>query len=117
MLRAQNGKTTWLSDQIGDAFTLVIYGDEEAVKVVRQKAEAITQNIFPLRIVAVADKASALSLGDAQGAFPAQYDARPGTTYLFRPDQPVLARWRTCDLSKVEFAMLTALCRTAEIQA
>ncbi len=117
LLSAQDGKSLWLSDQIGDAFTLVIYGDEETVKVARQKAEAITQNIFPLRIVAVTDKASALSLGDPKGSFAAQYDARAGTAYLFRPDQHVLARWRACDLSKVEAAMLKALWRTAEIQA
>ncbi len=36
-----------------------------------------------------------------------RYDARPGTTYLFRPDQHVCARWRTYD----EQAVLAALAR------
>ena len=37
----------------------------------------------------------------------ARYDAKPGTTYLFRPDQHVCARWRTYD----EQAVLAALAR------
>ncbi len=38
-----------------------------------------------------------------------RYDAQPGTTYLFRPDQHVCARWRTFDTYKVERALRRAL--------
>jgi 3-(3-hydroxy-phenyl)propionate hydroxylase len=38
-----------------------------------------------------------------------RYDAQPGTTYLFRPDQHVCARWRTFDSNKVERALRRAM--------
>ena len=41
-----------------------------------------------------------------------RYDAKPGTTYLFRPDQHVCARWRTYDPHKVQQAIQTAIGKT-----
>ena len=46
---------------------------------------------------------------DAQGLVAKRYDARPGTTYLLRPDQHVLARWRALDTTKLQAAMARAL--------
>ena len=40
----------------------------------------------------------------------ARYDARPGTTYLFRPDQHVCARWRQYDEAAVRAAIARATC-------
>ena len=37
-----------------------------------------------------------------------RYDAQPGTTYLFRPDQHVCARWRTYDEQAVNAAIARA---------
>ena len=34
-----------------------------------------------------------------------RYDARPGTAYLFRPDQHGCARWRAFDLAAVRAAI------------
>jgi 3-(3-hydroxy-phenyl)propionate hydroxylase len=39
-----------------------------------------------------------------------RYDAQPETTYLFRPDQHVCARWRTYDASAIHTAINRASC-------
>ena len=46
---------------------------------------------------------------DTQGLVAKRYDAQPGTTYLLRPDQHVLARWRTLDTDRLQAAMARAL--------
>ena len=48
-------------------------------------------------------------LVDAQGWMAKRYDAQPGTTYLLRPDQHVMARWRTLDGARLQAAMARAL--------
>jgi 3-(3-hydroxy-phenyl)propionate hydroxylase len=47
-------------------------------------------------------------LQDRDGLFAQRYDARPGTTYLVRPDQHVTARWRRSDLAAVRAALARA---------
>jgi 3-(3-hydroxy-phenyl)propionate hydroxylase len=46
---------------------------------------------------------------DPQGLVAKRYDAQPGTTYLLRPDQHVLARWRKLDTTKLQAALTRAL--------
>ena len=44
-------------------------------------------------------------LQDRDGLFAQRYDARPGTSYLVRPDQHVAARWRAFEPAKIEAAL------------
>jgi len=46
---------------------------------------------------------------DTQGLVAKRYDAKPGTTYLLRPDQHVAARWRQMDSAKLQAALFRAL--------
>jgi 3-(3-hydroxy-phenyl)propionate hydroxylase len=48
-------------------------------------------------------------LVDPQGLVAKRYDATPGTTYLLRPDQHVVARWRTFDPAKLQAALARAM--------
>ena len=46
---------------------------------------------------------------DTQGLVAKRYNATPGTTYLLRPDQHVVARWRQMDISKLQAALARAI--------
>ena len=48
---------------------------------------------------------------DVEGLLPRRYDLAPGTTYLFRPDQHVAARWRRADAAALRAAVLRAMGR------
>lgn len=108
-LETPEGERTWLTDKVGDAFTLVVYGSQEGVV---RGAEKVLSAIFPTRIVSLVPESApavAGTLRDLEGAFARQYGADAGTVYLFRPDQHVLARWRKLELAAVEGAMRSAL--------
>jgi 3-(3-hydroxy-phenyl)propionate hydroxylase len=64
-------RSGWLVEQVGPDFTLLSFGD----------AAGIPAAVTVLRV-------------GCGGLLAARYDARPGTTYLIRPDGYVAARWR-----------------------
>ena len=51
---------------------------------------------------------SAHSVADRDGILSERYGAKPGTCYLFRPDQHVCGRWREFDLHRVRAAVSRA---------
>jgi 3-(3-hydroxy-phenyl)propionate hydroxylase len=52
---------------------------------------------------------------DTQGLVAKRYDAQPGTSYLLRPDQHVLARWRSLDSAQLQAALARALGQVGEL--
>ena len=74
-----HGTACWLLRELGANFTLLVFGEPPP-----------WAQSLPLTTVVVGESA----LLDAAGWATSRYDARPGTAYLFRPDQHVCARWR-----------------------
>ena len=91
MLDAPTGKEGegWLIDGLGPEFTVLTFADEQA------------------RVVDLPREATCLCIvGD--GLARQRYDARPGTTYLIRPDRYVAARWRRLDVAAIATALQRA---------
>jgi 3-(3-hydroxy-phenyl)propionate hydroxylase len=90
---------------VGDAAVLT---DTE-----QQTLHALQQTTPAIEPVLVASKATQASgwrvLHDVQGLLAKRYDARPGTTYLLRPDQHVAARWHHLDRAAVVSALQRAV--------
>jgi 3-(3-hydroxy-phenyl)propionate hydroxylase len=59
--------------------------------------------------VATAPDAPSADVIDKDGLLTQRYDLRPGTAYLFRPDQHVSARWRKPTAAQVKSAVKCAL--------
>jgi 3-(3-hydroxy-phenyl)propionate hydroxylase len=105
----------WLLDYLGGSFVLLAFGAPPSAADVRALAEAAV----PCRVVviggaapdALADTAGGPApdaLADTAGLAGARYDGKPGTCYLFRPDQHVCARWRNFSLSGARDAIARA---------
>jgi 3-(3-hydroxy-phenyl)propionate hydroxylase len=75
----------WLVERLGPDFTLLNFGNA----------------------VPAPAGATALSV-DCSGLAALRYDARPGTSYLIRPDRYVAARWRHHDPEAVRTALARA---------
>jgi 3-(3-hydroxy-phenyl)propionate hydroxylase len=51
-------------------------------------------------------------LADNKGLLTERFDGKPGTFYLFRPDQHIAARWRALDQQKIAAALNRATGRS-----
>lgn len=101
-----DGKSIWLTDVTGDDFTVLIYEPRYPDFGVVSSRLSVH---FPTTVIAISANRSSAGLKDATGEFARIYDAKPGTTYLLRPDQHVLARWREFDPREVERAIVRVL--------
>jgi 3-(3-hydroxy-phenyl)propionate hydroxylase len=105
------GRDAWLLDQLGNRFVLLAFVDDpgQLEPALRAQATALAAGPVPVETVLVTPHGgSAVGftvLQDRDGLFAQRYDARPGTTYLVRPDQHVTARWRRADLAGVRTAL------------
>ncbi len=109
-----SGQDAWLLDQLGNRFVLLAFVDDpgQLEPSLRAQATALAAGPVPVETVLVTphggNAVGFTVLQDRDGLFAQRYDARPGTTYLVRPDQHVTARWRRSDLAAVRAALARA---------
>jgi len=114
----RGGEGDWLLAHLGDTFTVLRFlrpGD--AVPTATDLG--FTADI-PVRVIGIYPAAAEPAPGavvDADGLAHQRYDARPGTTYLLRPDQHVAARWRDATPERLQAALARALGRIEETVA
>jgi 3-(3-hydroxy-phenyl)propionate hydroxylase len=91
----------WLLAHLREGFTLLAFG----AGVADEAVTALAEGAIECRVVQVGGDGG---VTDRDGLLAQRYDARPGTCYLFRPDQHVCARWRAFDLGRVRSAIARA---------
>jgi len=119
-----NGQDAWLLDQVGKGFQLLLFVDATPLPEALARLEAVSAywGGAPLRTNDQAVTVTPLIVAprplnmpgmkvlvDAQGWVAKRYDATPGTAYLVRPDQHVVARWRTLDKVQLQTALNRAI--------
>jgi 3-(3-hydroxy-phenyl)propionate hydroxylase len=109
----QGGGGSWLLEYLHDGFTLLLFADAGSGFPSRE-LDALASGPVACGSVAVAASSTDLPrsirrIEDSHGLLMQRYDAKPGTVYLFRPDQHVCARWRSFDPARVRNAIARAL--------
>ena len=110
------GAGAWLLDSLGGGFTLLVFGGGSSADVLRD-LNALATDPIACASVLVGGPGTGLPRGgrrleDPTGILAERYDAKPGTTYLFRPDQHICARWRVLDPNRVRAAIARATAHT-----
>jgi 3-(3-hydroxy-phenyl)propionate hydroxylase len=119
-----NGQDAWLLDQVGKGFQVLLFVDAApSPEVLAQLANVASEcgstplraNAQPVQVTPLIVSSSPLDIPgvkvivDTQGLVAKRYDATPGTAYLLRPDQHVVARWRQLDSAKLQAAWARAI--------
>jgi 3-(3-hydroxy-phenyl)propionate hydroxylase len=110
------GQDTWLLDQLGNRFQLLAFADsvDQTDREALEQAAGLAASAIAVELLLVTahgggSPATGLRvLHDRDGLVAQRLDARPGTCYLLRPDQHVVARWRRFDLAAVRAALARA---------
>ena len=106
---ARRGERGWLLDHLGGRFVAMHFAGAAASAPFADRLEpANGVRVESLLVTPAHAVQHADALEDAEALIAARYDARPGTTYLFRPDQHVCARWRTFDPAGIRAAVARA---------
>lgn len=92
----KDGEDGWLLNQLGDGFTVLVFGDKPAMS-------EVSFDGVSAEVITIGDR-----LEDKQGLLTARYDGGGGAVYLLRPDSHVAARWRRFDATKIIAALARA---------
>ena len=95
----------WLLDYLHGGFTALVFDavHEDAIGALGAASPSC-------RVVSVGDDSGA-AVHDVGGLLRQRYDARAGSSFLFRPDQHLCARWRSFDVHDVLAAASRAAIR------
>ena len=98
------GQDAWLLDQLGNRFALMVFvdGEQGLDPAQRTSLQTLAHAAIPVQLITVGRGGD---VDDPQGLVARRYDAQPGTAYLIRPDQHVVARWRGVNLAAVQAAL------------
>ena len=109
------GQPGWLLGHAGNCFQLMLFADSaeslDAGSCATLAKLADAPIPVPTLLITQRDgpaPTGATVLVDATGTAARRYGARPGTAYLLRPDQHVVARWRALDADAVRAALARA---------
>lgn len=97
----KNGKTTYLIDELGNDFTLLIYGSN-ANNLIQFNTE------FDVKTVYVNAKNEMNELVDFDNNFKQKYDVNEASWYLIRPDHYIAARGKKVNEKNINNALLKA---------
>ncbi len=92
VLLEKNGEELNLVDELGDDFSLLIFG--------KPANHQIQLFGLPIKVIHISEQALQNCILDKNQTFQKKYDAREGTWYLIRPDHYIAARGRS--LNKIE---------------
>jgi 3-(3-hydroxy-phenyl)propionate hydroxylase len=114
----RDGRDAWLIDLLQSGFVALHYADEALGERAAAELAALADGPIPVRPLVVVrrggaaadDRPGFTTVEDAQGLVAQRYDLRPGTTYLFRPEQHIAARWRELGSQRVRAAVDRATC-------
>jgi 3-(3-hydroxy-phenyl)propionate hydroxylase len=110
-VRDATGRDGWLLPPTGQGFVLMHFGLPGAIETAAIDAllrERVA--VHPLLVLPAGERGPTghAWVQDVDGLAAKRCDARPGTTYLLRPDQHVAARWRHFDAAAVRAALARA---------
>lgn len=104
----------WLLQTIGGTFALMHFTEDAGAlsSAGLSSLRAVAQmGVEPVLVYQRGEAPEGVKgVRDIEGLIAERYDARNGTTYLCRPDQHVVARWRTLDAGNVQRATARATC-------
>ncbi len=110
-----NGAADWLLQHVTGEFTLLWFDptvthDAIHVRTIIATLQAMTVPVHTVCIVSAGASIDPGALVDVEGLAARRLDAAPGTAYLIRPDQHVVARWRSVTVAHVAAAVARATC-------
>ncbi|MGT2508835.1 FAD-dependent oxidoreductase [Cupriavidus basilensis] len=91
------GRAVWFLNALPSGFSLLVFGGSE----IPHEINLSGIDVCVLQV--------GRDLLDSEGLLAERYDGRPGTTYLLRPDQHVVARWREFDVDWIRAAIHRAV--------